>query len=67
MIQDMSYPLNDPTLLSVNAEINSNQFPTEWGTFDKTAAIFLSLPPNCIAATFDISTTYHLTPVQSDQ
>lgn len=63
----MSYPCNNPTLLSVNAKIDSDQFPTEWGTFNKTVAIVLSLPPGCIAATFNISAAYHLTPIWPNQ
>src|SRR4051812_11458401 len=63
MIQDLSYPHNHPTILSVNAGISSDDFPTLWGTFDATIALILSLPPSCRAATFDISAAYHLAPI----
>jgi hypothetical protein len=45
LIQDMSFPRNHASILSVNSAINSDDFPTEWGTFDETAAMILELPP----------------------
>lgn len=33
IIQDLSFPRDDPTLTSVNSEINSDDFPCEWGSF----------------------------------
>jgi hypothetical protein len=47
--------------------MNSNDFPTSWGTFDSTAELILSLPTGCIAATFNISAAYHITPVHPNQ
>ena len=35
--------------------------------FDTTAALILSLPPGCLAVTFDISAAYWITPVHLDQ
>lgn len=63
----MSYPRNNPDCPSVNSFINSDDFPTEWGTFTATAALILSLPPGCTAATFDISAAYRITPVAPAQ
>ena len=67
LVQDLSYPQNDPLFASVNASIDSDKFPTVWGTFDSTAELILSLPPGCSAATFDISAAYRITPVQPHQ
>lgn len=67
LIQDLSFPRNHPTIQSVNAGISSDDFPTAWGTFETTAALILSLPQGCQAATFDISAAYRLTPVRPDQ
>ena len=67
MIQDMSFPRNDPNIPSVNHGIVSDDFPTAWGTFEATSALILSLPPGCLAATFDISAAYRLTPIRPDQ
>lgn len=67
LIQDLSYPRNDPSWASVNAGISADDFPTVWGSFDSTAELILSLPPGCVAATFDISAAYRITPVQPCQ
>jgi hypothetical protein len=34
LIQDYSYPHDDSSLLSVHVSINSDNFPTTWGTFN---------------------------------
>ena len=67
LIQDFSFLRNDPTRKSVNHSITSDDFPMQWGTFDKTAELILSLPEGCEAATFDITAAYRLTPVSPDQ
>jgi len=67
MIQDISFPRNNPNIQSVNAGINSDNFPTEWGSFDSTADLVLSLLPGCVAATFNIEAAYCITPVHPSQ
>lgn len=67
MIQDLSYPRNDPHIASVNAGIDSDDFPTEWGTFQDVSELILALPAGCVAATFDISAAYRITPVHPSQ
>jgi len=67
MIQDMSFPRNDPDISSVNAGIDSDAFPTKWGTFDSVSELILSLPPGCVAAAFDISAAYRITPIHPSQ
>ena len=67
MIQDLSYPRNHPSISSINADINPDEYPTAWGTFEATAQLVLSLPPGSRAATFDISAAYRITPVRPDQ
>lgn len=63
MIQDLSFPRADPSCPSVNSFINSDDFPTAWGTFEETAKLILSLPEGCRTATFNISAAYRITPV----
>jgi hypothetical protein len=64
LIQDLSYPKKPGAgPASVNAGIDSDDFPTEWGTFDDTSAMLLSLPDGCQAATFDVTAAYRITPV----
>ena len=67
LIEDLSYPWGNPLLPSVNAGIDADQFRTAWGTFDKAVKLILHLPPNSMAATFDISAAYRLTPIRPDQ
>jgi hypothetical protein len=47
--------------------VNADDFPTEWGTFESTARLILSLPDGCLAATFNISAAYRLTLVRPSQ
>jgi hypothetical protein len=67
MIQDLSFLRNDPKFSSVNSNINSDDFPTMWGTFNSTAKLILSLPEGCLVVTFDISAAYQMTPVDPRQ
>ena len=67
LIQDLSFPRDPSSVASINSQINSNDFPTAWGTFDITSSLILSLPEGCMAATFDISAAYRITPVRPDQ
>ena len=67
MIEDLSFPRDNPLIMSVNAGIDSDDFPTKWGTFDIASDLILNLPPGSVAATFDISAAYRLTPIRPDQ
>jgi hypothetical protein len=67
LIQDLSFPRNDPTIPSVNDVIDSDDFPTEWGTFTDTALLVLELPSGCLAATFDITSAYRITPTRPEE
>lgn len=48
---------------SINADVDPDEFPTAWGTFDSMSELLLTLPPGCTAATFDVSAAYRITPV----
>ena len=67
MIQDMSYPQSNLAAPSVNAGINSDDFPTTWGSFSQVTELILLLPPGCLATTFDISAVYCITPIRPNQ
>ncbi|KIJ28406.1 hypothetical protein M422DRAFT_784565 [Sphaerobolus stellatus SS14] len=64
---DLSFPRNNPELDSVNATIDADALPTEWGSFERTVELILSLPEGCVAATFDIEAAYRVTPVRPSQ
>lgn len=63
IIQDFSFPHNDPTNVSVNSEINIDDFPCDWGLFDQVVGIVISAPPGTQAATFDVDSAYRNIPV----
>ncbi len=67
MIQDLSFPHDDSTCPSVNSQVNSDDFPTEWGTFDSLSSLILDLPSGCKAAAFNISAAYCITPLLLSQ
>lgn len=63
IIQDFSYPHDNPLLASVNSEINSDDFPCGWGTFEDAASLFTSLPTDAEAATFDVDAAFRCIPI----
>ncbi|CUA76637.1 similar to polyprotein [Rhizoctonia solani] len=68
VIQDFSFPRSDSCNLSVNSEINPDDFCCTWGFFQDVVEIVLKLPPGSEAATFDVDTAYWRMPVHpSDQ
>lgn len=56
VIQDLSFPRNDPATLSVNSEINSADFPCEWGTFAQCYFLIAKAPPPARKSLFSTST-----------
>lgn len=67
LIQDLSFPRNDPTTASPNSLINSDDFPCEWGTFADASDLILAAPAGSEAATFDVTGAYRCTPVRPDE
>ena len=67
LIQDLSFPRHHRSVASINSQVDPDDFPTAWGTFDITSRLLLSLPVGCKAATFDVSSAYRITPVRPDQ
>jgi len=67
LIQDFSYPRNDPSLTSVNAEIDLENLHCDWGTFQEAVAIILDAPPLALAATLDVDSAFRRCPIQPSQ
>ena len=67
LVQDLPFPCDSDSVASINSQVDSDDFPIGWGTFDTTLRLLLSLPEGFKAATFDISSTYRTTPVRPDQ
>lgn len=67
IVQDLSYPRDDPQQPSVNSEINSDDFPCTWGTFETMAAAILSLDADAQGATMDVDAAFRRCPLRRDQ
>lgn len=63
VIQDLSFPRNDPTLPSVNSEIDSDLFLCEWSTFAQCCFVLAKAPPGTQAAVFDVDSAYRIIPI----
>ncbi|KDN36647.1 hypothetical protein RSAG8_10689, partial [Rhizoctonia solani AG-8 WAC10335] len=63
VIQDFSFPRSDSCNLSVNSEINPDDFRCTWGFFQDVVEIVLKLPAGSQAATFDVDAAYRRMPV----
>lgn len=67
LIQNLSHPhTNEPTP-SINAHLNSDNFPCTWGTFKTTCTLIRSLPAGAQAATRDIAEAYRIIPLHESQ
>lgn len=63
IIQDLSFPRDNPTISSVNSEINSAEFPCEWGTFAQCFFLVASAPPGTQVSVFDVDSAYRNIPI----
>lgn len=66
IIQDLSFPRNDTTIASVNSEINSDNFPCEWGSFAQCYFLVAKAPPGTQVAVFDVDSAYRNIPVHPE-
>ena len=58
LIQNLSYPHTNQPTPSINARLNSNDFPCTWGTFQTVCTLIRNLPHNSQAAVRDIAEAY---------
>jgi len=56
-----------PPTFSINSQINSNNFPCTWGTFDTVAFIIFHLPPGSQASIRDVAEAYRTIPITPAQ
>lgn len=66
VIQDLSFPRNDATHASVNSEINSDDFPCEWGSFAQCYFLVAKAPVGSQVAVFDVDSAYRNIPVHPE-
>ena len=67
IVQDLSFPQNDPTHSSINNQINIDNFRCDWGTFNKIRVIVINAPANSQAATLDVEAAFRCCPITSSQ
>ncbi|KAG8952221.1 hypothetical protein FRC04_004928 [Tulasnella sp. 424] len=66
IIQDFSYPVNSSRTPSVNSEIDSDDFPCDWGSFTEVYKIVDTAPKGAQAATFDVDAAFRIIPVHPE-
>ena len=67
IVQDLSFPRDDSTVLSVNSQINIDDFRCDWGTFNDVRSIVIDAPPFSEAATLDVDAAFRCCPVVPTQ
>ena len=67
VVQDLSFPRNDPNLPSINDQINIEDFRCDWGTFNDIRNILINAPENSEAATLDVDAAFRCCPITPSQ
>lgn len=67
LIQNLSYPHNNLPCPSINAYIDSANFPCTFGTFNTICFIINSLPPGSQVSTRDVADAYRIIPLHPSQ
>jgi len=58
LIQDHSFPRNNPSLPSINSKIDSSLFLCDWGSFIDCFMAVLNAPPGTEVAIFDVDAAH---------
>lgn len=66
LVQDLSFPRDDPYQPSVNSEIDSGEFPCEWGSFTDAFLLVARAPPGTQAAVFDVEAAFRRVPMRPE-
>ena len=67
VVQDLSFPRNDPSHTSVNTQIDINDFRCDWGTFNDIRFIVMDAPPGTEAVTLDVDSAFRCCPILPSQ
>ena len=67
IIQDLSFPRNDPSCQSINDQIDVDCFKCDWGTFNDVRTIVMDAPPGSEAATLDVNSAFRCCPIIPSQ
>jgi hypothetical protein len=63
IVQDFSFSRDHHTTPSLNDQIDTEDFPCMWGTFDDVVRALANAPENTQAATFDVESAYRQIPI----
>ena len=63
IVQDLSFPRNDPLRSSVNDQIDIENFRCDWGTFNDVRTIVMDAPDGTEAATLDVDSAFRCCPI----
>ena len=67
IVQDLSFPRNNPNFTSVNDQINIDDFRCDWGTFNEVRNIVINVPEGSEAATLDVDSAFRCCPITPSQ
>lgn len=67
LVQDFSFPRNDPHHDSVNSEIDLDAFSCDWGTFSEVVLLVIDAPPGTEGATLDVDAAFRCCPIAPSQ
>jgi hypothetical protein len=67
IVQDLSFPRDDPSHPSVNDQINIEHFRCDWGTFNQVREIVIDAPDLSEAATLDVDAAFRCCPITPSQ
>ena len=67
IVQDLSFPRNDPSHPSINDQINIDDFRCDWGTFNDVRQVVIDAPPLSEAATLDVDAAFRCCPITPAQ
>jgi hypothetical protein len=67
IVQDLSFPRDDPSCPSINDQIDIDEFRCDWGTFNDIRTIVINAPPFSEAATLDVDSAFRCCPITPSQ
>ena len=67
LVQNLSFPRNNPAVQSINHALDSDAFPCTWGTFATICTLIDHLPPGSQGACRDVAEAYRIIPLAPDQ
>lgn len=66
IVQDFSYPRHNSLVPSLNSNINSDDFPCNFGSFYDIINLLIGLPTSAQGATFDVDAAFRTIPIHPD-